>query len=36
MILLGLRQQLLRSDLTEEEKKKLNEEIARLEKEIGF
>jgi hypothetical protein len=36
MILLGLRQKLLQSDLTEEERTKLTKEIARLEKIIGF
>ena len=36
MILLGLRQKLLKSDLTAEERVKLAKEIARLEKNIGF
>lgn len=36
MILLGLRQKLQRSDLTEAEKTKLMEEISKLEKAIGF
>lgn len=36
MILLGLRQKLQRSDLTDAEKAKLLEEISRLEKVIGF
>lgn len=36
MILLGLRQKLLRSDLTDEERVKLAREIARLEKNMGF
>lgn len=36
MILLGMRQQLQRSDLTEEQRAKLKEEIAELEKEMGF
>ncbi|NOR24908.1 MAG: hypothetical protein GQ542_11055, partial [Desulforhopalus sp.] len=36
MILLGLRQKLLQSDLTAKEKEKLTKEIARLEKAIGF
>lgn len=36
MILLGMRQQLQRNDLTEEQRAKLIEEIAQLEKEMGF
>lgn len=36
MILLGLRQKLRRSDLTDEEKAKLMKEISTLEKAIGF
>ncbi len=36
MILLALRQQLQRLDLTEEEREKLTQEIVRLEKVIGF
>ena len=36
MILLGLRQKLLQSDLTDEERTKLTKEIDRLEKIIGF
>jgi len=36
MILLGLRQKLQQSDLTDEEKTKLTKEIDRLEKIIGF
>lgn len=36
MILLGLRQKLLQPQLTDEEKKKLTEEIVRLEKALGF
>lgn len=36
MILLALRQKLQKSDLTDEERVKLMEEIARLEKAIGF
>ena len=36
MILLGLRQKLQRQDLTSAERKRLTEEIARLEKAIGF
>jgi len=36
MILLGLRQRLQQADLSEEEKAKLAEEIARLEKAIGL
>jgi hypothetical protein len=36
MILLGLRQRLQHPDLTREERKKLAEEIARLEKTFGF
>lgn len=36
MILLGMRQQLQRTDLTEEERAKLIAKIAKLEKELGF
>jgi hypothetical protein len=36
MILLGLRQKLQRSDLTDAEKAKLIDEISTLEKAIGF
>jgi len=36
MILLGLKQQLNSTDLSEIERKKLKEEIAKLEKEFGF
>jgi len=36
MILLALRQKLQRSELSEEERKELLKEIARLENEIGF
>jgi hypothetical protein len=36
MILLGLRQKLQRSDLTDAEKAKLREEISKLETAIGF
>lgn len=36
MILLALRQKLQQSDLTDEERAKLTEEIAHLEKAIGF
>ena len=36
MILLALRRKLLRSDLSEEEKNQLIEEIARLKRKIGF
>ena len=36
MILLALQHKLQKSDLTNEEKTKLMEEIARLEKTIGF
>lgn len=36
MILLGLRQKLQQSNLTDEERVKLKKEIARLEKIIGF
>ncbi len=36
MILLGLRRKLQHPDLPREERKKLTEEVARLEKAIGF
>ena len=36
MILLGLRQKLQHPDLTRDERQKLTEEIARLEKTLGF
>lgn len=36
MILLALRRKLLQPDLTEEERRRLSEEIARLEEEIGM
>jgi hypothetical protein len=36
MILLALRRKLLLADLTEEERRHLTEEIARLEKELGM
>lgn len=36
MILLGMRRQLQRTDLTEEERAKLKADIARLEEEMGF
>ncbi len=36
MILLGLRQKLQRSDLTDAERSKLMQEISKLEKAIGF
>ncbi len=36
MILLGMRQQLQRNDLTEEQRAKLKEEIVQLEKKMGF
>jgi hypothetical protein len=36
MILLGLRQKLQHPDLTREERKRLTEEIAQLEKTLGF
>lgn len=36
MILLGMRRQLQRTDLTEEERAKLLKDIAKLEKEMGF
>jgi len=36
MILLSLRQKLKKATLTQEEKKELEKEIVRLEKEIGF
>ncbi len=36
MILLALRRKLLLADLTEEERRRLAEEIARLEKELGM
>ena len=36
MVLLALRRKLLLADLTEEERQRLSEEIARLEEEIGM
>lgn len=36
MILLGMRQQLQRNDLTEEQRERLKKDIAKLEKEMGF
>ena len=36
MILLALRRKLLLADLTEEERRRLAEEISRLEKELGM